>query len=135
MHYSIWCILFTTMPFKPKVRVQQNSGVYNGVYTQIGRNTEVYVDNVVIKTQKEERLISNLAETFDNLSKFKMKMNPKKCMFGVPLGKLLEYMVSRCGIDPNPEKVSAITKMKPPESLHDVQKLMGFMAALSRFIL
>jgi hypothetical protein len=79
------------------------------VYTQIGCNTEVYVDNVVIKTQKEERLISNLAETFDNLSKFKIKMNPKK--------------------------VSAITKMKPPESLHDVQKLMGFMAALSRFIL
>jgi hypothetical protein len=63
-----------------------------------------------------------------------MKLNPEKCTFSVPSGKLLEYIVSHRGIDPNPEKVSAITKMKPPESLHDVQKFMGCMAALSRFI-
>jgi hypothetical protein len=75
-----------------------------------------------------------LAETFDNLRKFKMKLNPKKCTFTVPLEKLLRYMVSRCGIGPNPEKVPAITKMKPPKSLHVVQKLTGCMAALSRFI-
>jgi hypothetical protein len=79
-------------------------------------------------------LISDLAETFDNLRKFKMKLNPKKCTFGVPSGKLLGYMVSHRGIDPNLEKVSAITKMNPFESLHDVQKLVGCMAALSRFI-
>jgi hypothetical protein len=89
---------------------------------------------VVVKTQEDEGLISDLVETFDNLRKFKMKLNPEKCTFGVPPGKLLGYMVSFCGIDPNPEKVSAIIKMKPPESLHDVQKLMGCMAALSRFI-
>jgi hypothetical protein len=58
--------------------------------------------------------------TLDNLRKFKMKLNPKKCIFGVPSGKLLGYIVSSRGIDPNPEKVSVITKMKPPESLHDV---------------
>jgi hypothetical protein len=63
-----------------------------------------------------------------------MKLNPEKCTFGVLSGKLLGYMVSCHGIDPNPEKLSAITKMKPPESLHDVQKLMGCMAALSSFI-
>jgi hypothetical protein len=89
---------------------------------------------VVIKTQKEEGLISDLAETFDNMRKFKMKLNPDKCTFCVPSGKLLGYMVSRRGIDPNLEKVLAITKMKPPKSLHDVQKLTGCMAALSRFI-
>jgi hypothetical protein len=89
---------------------------------------------VVIKTREDEGLISDLAETFDNLRKFKMKLNPEKCTFGVPLGKLLGYMVSNHGIDPNPKKVLAITKMKPPESLHDVQKLTGCMAALSRFI-
>jgi hypothetical protein len=75
-----------------------------------------------------------LAETFDSLRKFKMKLNPKKCTFDVPSRKLLGYMISRCGIDPNLEKVSSITKMKPPERLHDVQKLTGCMAALSRFI-
>jgi hypothetical protein len=69
-----------------------------------------------------------LAETFDSLRKFKMKLNPKKCTFDVPSGKLLGYTISRCGIDPNLEKVSSITKMKPPERLHDVQKLTGCMA-------
>jgi hypothetical protein len=83
---------------------------------------------------KDEGLISDLAETFDNLTKFKMKLNPEKCTFGVPLEKLLGCMVSYCRIDPNREKVSAITKMKPPESVHDVQKLMRCMAALSKFI-
>jgi hypothetical protein len=63
----------------------------------------------------------DLAETFDNLRKFKMKLNPKKCTFGVPSEKLLRYMVSHRGIDSKPEKVSAITKMKLPESLHGVQ--------------
>jgi hypothetical protein len=89
---------------------------------------------VFVKTQEEEGIISDLVETFKNLRKFKMKLNPEKCTFDVPSGKLLRYMVSRRGIDPNPEKVLAITKMKPPESLHDVQKLTGCMVALSRFI-
>jgi hypothetical protein len=61
-----------------------------------------------------------------------MKLNTKKCTFGVPSGKSLGFMVSHRGIDPNPEKVSAITKIKPPESLHDVQKLTGCMATLSK---
>jgi hypothetical protein len=63
-----------------------------------------------------------------------MMLNPEKCTFSVPSGKLLRYMVSHRDIDPNQEKVSAITKMKAPESLQDVQKLMGSMAALNRFI-
>jgi hypothetical protein len=78
---------------------------------------------VVVRTQEDEGHISDLVEIINNMRKFKMKLNPEKCTFGVPSGKLLGYMVSRCGIDPNPEKVSTITKMKPPESLHDVQKL------------
>jgi hypothetical protein len=56
---------------------------------------------VVVKTQEDEGLISDLAETFNNPRKFKMKLKPKKCTFGVPLGKLLRYMVSHRGIDPN----------------------------------
>jgi hypothetical protein len=54
----------------------------------------VYIDNVVMNTLEGEGLISDLAETFDNLRKFKMKLNPDKCTFGMPLGKLLGYMVS-----------------------------------------
>jgi hypothetical protein len=126
---------YTTMPFRLKsVGATYQRGIEWCLYSQLRHNVEGYVDNVDVKTREEEGLISDLTETFDNLRKFKMKLNPEKYTFGVPSGKLLGYMVSRCGIDPNLEKVLAITKMKPPESLHDVQKLTGCMAALSRFI-
>jgi hypothetical protein len=123
------------MPFGLKsVGATYQRGIQWCLHSQLGRNAEAYIDHVVIKTQEDEGLISNLAETLDNPRKFKMRLNPEKCTFSVPLGKLLWYMVSRRGIDVNPEKVLAITKMKPPESLHDVQKLIGCLATLSRFI-
>jgi hypothetical protein len=90
------------------------------LHSQLGCNAKAYIDDVVIKTQEDEGLISDLAETFNNRRKFKMKLNPEKCTFGMPSEKLLGYMVSRRGIDLNPEKVLTITKMKLPESLHDV---------------
>jgi hypothetical protein len=104
------------------------------LHSQLECNAEVYVDDVVRKTREDEGLISDLAKTFDNLRKFKVKLSPDKCTFGVPSRKLLGYMVSYRGIDPNLEKVPAITKMKLPENLHYVQMLTGHMATLSRFI-
>jgi hypothetical protein len=85
-------------------------GIQKCLHSQLGRNAEAYVDDMVVKIQEDEGLISNLVETFDNMRKFKMKLNPEKCMFGMPLGKLLRYMVSWRGIDPNLEKVMTITK-------------------------
>ena len=61
-------------------------------------------------------------------------MNPSKCIFGVPSDILLGYIVSARGIEPNLDKVSAITNMKWPTYVKDIQKLTGCMAALSRFI-
>jgi hypothetical protein len=123
------------MPFRLKsAGVTYQRGIQQCLHSRLGRNTEAYVDDVVVKTREDEGLISDLAETFEDPRKFKMKLNLEKWTFGVPLGKLLEYMVSHHKIDPNPEKVSSITKMKLPESLHDVQKLTGYMATLSRFI-
>jgi hypothetical protein len=126
---------YTTMPFGLKsAGATYQRGIQRCLHSQLGHNAEAYIDDVVIKPREEEGLISNLAETFDSLRKFKMKMNPEKCTFGVPSGKLLGYMVSRHGIDPNQEKVSTIAKMKPHESLHDVQKLTECMDALCRII-
>jgi hypothetical protein len=88
----------------------------------------------VITTQKEESLISDLAETFDNLNRYKLKLNPTKCSFGVSAGKLLGFLVSTRGIEANPEKIQAILTMGKPTKLHDVQKLAGRVAALSRFV-
>jgi hypothetical protein len=109
------------MPFGLKsAGATSQRGIQRCLHTQLGRNTEVYVDDVVIKTREYKGHIFDLAETFDNLRKFKMKLNSEKCTFSVPLGKLLGYIVSRWGINPNLEKVLAVTKIKPPESLHDV---------------
>jgi hypothetical protein len=63
-----------------------------------------------------------------------MKLNPAKCVFGAPAGKLLGFLVSERGIEANPEKIKAITTLKKPASINDVQKLSGCVAALSRFI-
>ena len=101
---------------------------------QIGRNIEAYIDDIVVKSRQRGDLLSDLRETFDNLRKYKMKLNPKKCVFGVSSGKILGYMVSARGIDANPKKIEAIEKLQPPHNRKDIQKLAGMMTALSRFI-
>ena len=63
-----------------------------------------------------------------------MKLNPKKCVFGVRSSKFLGFMVSERGIDANPDKVKAILDLQEPKTIRDVQKLTGRMAALTRFI-
>jgi hypothetical protein len=131
--FGVFC--YTTMPFGHKnADATYQCGIQRCLHSQIGRNVEAYIDDIIVKTRDPEDLISDLAKTFDNLRKFSMKLNAEKCMFGVPSRKLLGFMVSRRGIDPNPEKVSAIANMAPPQCLLDVQKLTGCMAVLSRFI-
>jgi hypothetical protein len=97
----------------------------------IGRNIEAYIDDIVVKSEKHGDLLDDLKETFDNLRKSKMMLNPKKCMFGMSSGKLLGYMVSSRGIDANPKKVEAIKNLQPPQIRKEIQKLTGMMAALS----
>jgi hypothetical protein len=101
---------------------------------QIGRNIEAYIDDIVVKLEKRGDLLDDLKETFNNLRKFKMMLNPKKCVFGMSSGKLLGYMVSSRGIDANPKKVEAIKKLQPPRTRREIQKLADMMAALSLFI-
>src|SRR3954465_1240898 len=88
---------------------------------QIGRNVQVYVDDIIIKTYSANTLVDNLRETFAALNKYRIKLNPKKCAFGVPAGKLLEYMVSARGIEANPEKVQATARMQEPTNITGVQ--------------
>ncbi|KAK1683253.1 hypothetical protein QYE76_044101 [Lolium multiflorum] len=75
---------------------------------QIGQNMHAYVDDIAVMTRKGSDLISDLKETFDNLRRYKMMLNPLKCVFGVPAGKLLGFIVSHRGIKVNPEKIKAI---------------------------
>src|SRR5438270_5763470 len=101
---------------------------------QIGRNIEVYVDDMLVKSTKEIDHVKDLAETFEVLKKHNMKLNPQKCVFGVTAGKFLEFMVTNRGIESNPDKIQATLDMEEPKSLHDIQKLNGKLAALSRFL-
>ncbi|GKV02679.1 hypothetical protein SLEP1_g15077 [Rubroshorea leprosula] len=104
------------------------------IYSEIDRNLEVYVDDIVVKSSRAEDHLTDLAETFNNLRRYSMKLNPKKCTFGVEPSKFLGFMVSRRGIEVNPEKIKAIEEMKPPRSTKDVQRLAGRVAALHKFI-
>ena len=101
---------------------------------QIGRNVHAYVDDIVIKTKRRGTLLADLAETFANLRRCNMKLNPDKCVFGVPSGKLLGFVVSKRGIEANPDKIGAILRMTQPQNLNDVQRFTGCLASLSRFI-
>jgi hypothetical protein len=92
------------------------------------------VDDVVVKTRNSDTLIADLEETFTSLREYRWRLNPNNCVFGVPSGKLLGFIISHCGIEANPEKISSITNMKAPTCIQDVQKLTGCMAALNRFI-
>src|SRR4051812_2936268 len=131
--FGIFC--YTSMPFGLK-----NAGatyqwtVQNCLKEQIGRNMHAYVDDIVIKSHLAGSLINDLQETFKNLCKYQMKLNPAKCTFGVPAGKLLGYIVSERGIETKPEKIKAIMTLQKPASIKGVQQITGCVAALSRFI-
>ncbi|KAK1662973.1 hypothetical protein QYE76_051132 [Lolium multiflorum] len=131
--YGVFC--YKTMPFGLK-----NAGatyqrmMQKCLATQIGKNVQVYIDDVVITSKKGSTLIEDLKETFDNLDKFCLKLNPTKCSFGVPAGELLGFLVSARGIEANPEKIQAIVTMRKPTKLKEIQQLTGRVAALSRFV-
>jgi hypothetical protein len=117
--YGVFC--YQVMPFGLK-----NAGatyqrmMQNCLESQIGRNIQVYIDDMVITTRKEESLISDLQETFNNLNRYKLKLNPTKCSFGMSAGQLLRFLVSARGIEANLEKIQAILTMGKPAKLHDV---------------
>ena len=101
---------------------------------QIGRNVEVYVDDMLVKSLDEEKHLDDLQETFDILRRHQMKLNPSKYAFGVSLGKFLGFMVSQRGIEANPDKIQAILDMERPKNIKEVQSLTGRVTTLNRFV-
>ena len=90
---------------------------------QIGRNVQVYVNNMLVKSRREEDHLEDLRETFDTFYSYNMKLNPGKSAFGVTAGKFLRFMVSQRGIKANPNKIQAIMEMTPPRNVKEVQSL------------
>ena len=101
---------------------------------QLGRNVQVYVDDMLVKSVRENDHLNNLQETFNTLRSYNMKLNPSKCVFGVTAGKFLGFMVSQRGIEVNSEKVRAILELEPLRTVKAMQSLNGKVAALNRFV-
>nr|GEV37903.1 reverse transcriptase domain-containing protein [Tanacetum cinerariifolium] len=97
-----------------------------------GRNLEVYIDNLVIKSCMEDEIVRDIEETFKTLREINMKQNPKKCAFGVEEGMFLGYKVNAKGLKVCPDKVDAVLNLPSLKCLKDVQKLNGKLACLNR---
>ena len=87
---------------------------------QIGKNMEVYVDDMFVKSREELAHLDDLKGTFTTLKQYQMKLNPAKCIFSVASGKFLGFMVSQRGIEANSEKVQAIINMASPKTVKEV---------------
>ena len=106
------------MPFGLKNVGEMYQRLMNKMFTnQIGRNVQVYVDDMLVKSQSEDEHLEDLKETFDTLHSYNMKLNPSKFAFGVMAGKFLGLMVSQRGIEANPNKIRAIVEMTPPKNV------------------
>ncbi|KAL0445601.1 UNVERIFIED_CONTAM: Gag-Pol polyprotein [Sesamum latifolium] len=126
---------YTAMPFGLKNAGATYQHLVDKIFHhQIGRNMEVYVDDILVKSKKAQDRVKDLEETFSVLRKYKLKLNPGKCAFGVRGGRFLGFMVTQRGIEANPSKIKAILDMKAPSNLNEVQRLIGRIAALSPFV-
>ena len=101
---------------------------------QLGKSIEIYVDDMVVKSKVVSEHLGDLGSTFGVLRKHKLRLNASKCSFGVESGKFLGYMVTHRGIEVNPDQIKAINDLKPSQNAKEVQKLMGMIVALNRFI-
>ena len=123
------------MPFSLKNVEATYQRLVNQIFSrQIGRNMEVYVDDMLVKSKRAKLHLDDLGETFETLRKYQMRLNPAKCVFGVSSGKFLGFMVSQRRIEANPEKVKAILDMTSPRNMKEVQRLTRCIAALNRFV-
>ncbi|GJW36909.1 reverse transcriptase domain-containing protein [Tanacetum coccineum] len=103
-------------------------------HKQIGRNLEVYVDDLVIKSRTEDEIVRDMEETFQTLREINMKLNPKKCTFGIEEGMFLGYKVSTRGLKVCPDKVDAVLSLPSPKCLKDTTEAEEAFKQMKQFI-
>ena len=94
-------------------------------HDMIHKEIEVYVDDVIIESKESSNHLEDLRNFFARLRKFNLKLNPAKCVFGVPAGKLLGFIVSHQGIELDPSNIKAIRDLPPPKSKKEVMSFLG----------
>jgi hypothetical protein len=117
--FGMYC--YVTMPFGLRNAGATYQRCMQHVFgDHIGRTVEAYVDDIVVKTRKADDLVGDLRIAFGCLQANGVKLNPEKCVFGVPRGMMLGYIVSQRGIEANPEKVATLERMGPIRDLKGV---------------
>ena len=103
-------------------------------HDMIHKEIEVYVDDMIAKSQTEKEHLVHLQKLFARLRKFRLRLNPNKCTFGVRSGKLLGFIVSQRGIEVDPDKVNAIQNIPAPRNEKEVRGFLGRLNYIARFI-
>ena len=130
---GIYC--YWVMPFGLKNAGATYQRLVNRMFhKKIGASMEVYIDDMLVKSVKAELHITHLAEAFQVLKSYNMKLNPAKCAFGVSVRKFLGFIVNNPGIKANPYKIEVVLDMLLPSNIKEIQCLTGRIAALSRFV-
>ncbi|GMP48863.1 hypothetical protein CsSME_00016061 [Camellia sinensis var. sinensis] len=126
---------YTVMPFGLKNAGATYQRAMTAIFhDMIHHEVEDYVDDLVVKSKKEEDHLRDLEKVFKRCQKFKMRMNPLKCAFGVTAGKFLGFLVHRHGIEADEDKVKSIRAMPPPHSQKELKKFLGKVSYIRRFI-
>ena len=102
--------------------------------SQLGKNIEIYIDDMVVKSKMVSEHVRNLQAIFEIFRKCKLRLNASKCSFSVGSGKFLGYMVTHRGIEVNPNQIKTINNLRSPRNPKEVQKLTEMATALNRFI-
>ncbi|GJV26676.1 reverse transcriptase domain-containing protein [Tanacetum coccineum] len=117
-----------------QIQIAEEDEEKTAFHTSRGRNLEVYVDDLVIKSHSEQEAVRDIEETFYTLRRINMKLNPKKCTFGAAKGMSIEHAISKDGIQACSEKAQAIINMPSPRTLKEVQSLNEKLTSLNRFL-
>ena len=126
---------YRVMPFGLKNARATYQRLVNRMFQkQIGASMEVYIDDMLVKSVKFGLHITHLAEAFQILKSYNMKLNPAKCAFGVSVGKFLGFIVNNRGIEENPDKIKVVLDMLPPSHIKYIQRLIVRIVVLSRFV-
>ncbi|KAI5338089.1 hypothetical protein L3X38_017360 [Prunus dulcis] len=126
---------YTVMPFGLRNAGATYQRAMNSIFhDMIGHSLEVYIDDVVIKSPEEGDHISSLRKAFLRMRQHKLKMNPKKCVFGVQAGNFLGFLVHHRGIEVDKNKAKSVMEALPPRNKKELQSLLGKINFLRRFI-